>query len=171
MCGIVLVCHALLRADTPKLYGQPPAPLPEPAMIDRPPGSTAAPRSDNGLDGIDGGPLTPLHDFWDDVTDRLDRASGLDLGFDYTAVYQRASEADGPKDAGGGDFDFFGTWHLLGTEDQWPGNLAFSTETRHRYSAIPPAELGPLASGRRPHLVWPALRRRVEVPRLNRDSA
>jgi hypothetical protein len=78
------------------------------------------------------GPLMPLHEFWDAVTGRIDRSTGLDFGLNYTAVYQRASEANGPRDASGGDLDFFGQWHLAGCEDHWPGYLVFDTETRHR---------------------------------------
>jgi porin len=88
------------------------------------------------------GPLAPLRGVWDCFTDRLDRATGLDLGCNYTSVYQVAGSARGDNDAGGGDFDFFGEWHLTGTDDCWPGDLMFSTETRHAYGDIPPAELG-----------------------------
>ena len=64
------------------------------------------------------------------------------LGFNYTGMYQVASRAKGGHDAAGGDFDFFGQWHLTGTDDYWPGDLVFSTETRHAYGDIPPAQLG-----------------------------
>jgi porin len=88
------------------------------------------------------GPLTPFHNVWDGATGHLQDSTSLDLGFNYTAIYQRAdTTVRGPRDASGGDLDFFGRWHLLGCEDHSPGALVFSSETRHRYSEIPPARL------------------------------
>ena len=88
------------------------------------------------------GPLTPVHNVWDAATEHLRESIGLDLGLNYTAVYQRAdTTVRGPRDAVGGDLDFFGRWLLLGDEDYWPGSLTFSSETRHRYSDISPADL------------------------------
>ena len=88
------------------------------------------------------GPLTPLHNVWDFTNGRLREAIGLDLGLNYTAVYQKAdTTVRGPRDAGDGDLDFFGRWHLLGCEDYQPGALVFSSETRHRYSEIAPNDL------------------------------
>jgi porin len=88
------------------------------------------------------GPLTPLHNLWEHTNSHLRDSIGLDLGLNYTAVYQRAdTTVRGPRDAGDGDLDFFGRWHLLGCEDHWPGSLVFSSETRHRYSKIAPNDL------------------------------
>jgi porin len=88
------------------------------------------------------GPLTPLHNLWSGATDHLRESIGLDLGFNYTALYQRAdSTVRGPRDAASGDLDFFGRWQLTGCDDRWPGALVFDTETRHRYTDIPPARL------------------------------
>lgn len=88
------------------------------------------------------GPLTPLHRVWDRGTDHLRTSACLDLGLNYTSIYQRAdTTVRGPRDAGDGDFDFFGRWHLLGCANHWPGALVFSSETRHRYSKIAPNNL------------------------------
>jgi porin len=88
------------------------------------------------------GPLTPLHESWQQVTAHLRDSMRLDLGMNYTAVYQRAdTTVGGPRDASDGDFDFFGRWHLTGCEDHWPGSLVFSSESRHRLSRIPPSDL------------------------------
>ena len=88
------------------------------------------------------GPLTPLHNVWEHTNGRVRESVGLDMGVNYTGVYQRAdTTVSGPRDASGGDFDFFGRWLLLGCDDCCPGALVFSSETRHRYSEIPPAAL------------------------------
>ncbi len=87
------------------------------------------------------GPLTPLHILWDRTTGALNDASGLDLGLNYTSVYQRATQATGPNDASAGDFDFFGRWHLFGCESDRPGYLVFDSESRERYSTIAPRDL------------------------------
>ena len=88
------------------------------------------------------GPLTPIHNFWDRSTARLKRSCGLDLGINYTAIYQWAdTTVQGPRDAGDGDLDFFGRWNLLGCEKSSPLGLVFSSETRHKYSAIAPNTL------------------------------
>jgi hypothetical protein len=88
------------------------------------------------------GPLTPLHNFWNDATDHLRDSISLDLGLNYTTVYQRADTTlRGPRDASGGDLDLFGRWLITGCERHWPGALVFSSETRHRYSEIPPGAL------------------------------
>lgn len=88
------------------------------------------------------GPLTPLHNFWDAANDQLRDKCRLDLGINYTAIYQRAdTTVSGPRDASDGDFDFFGRWHLTGCENHWPGSIVFSSESRHRLSSIPPNSL------------------------------
>ena len=99
--------------------------------------------SDKRIDAIfPSGPLTPLHDLWKHTNTRLRDSIGLDLGLNYTAVYQRAdTTVSGPRDVGDGDLDFFGRWHLLGCEDHWPGAIVFSSETRHKYSQIAPNTL------------------------------
>jgi hypothetical protein len=88
------------------------------------------------------GPLTPLHNFWNHATGRLRDSISLDLGLNYTTVYQRAdTTVRGPRDASGGDLDFFGRWLITGCERHWPGALVFSSETRHRSSDVPPGAL------------------------------
>jgi carbohydrate-selective porin OprB len=94
------------------------------------------------------GPLTPLHKFWDRVNGHLRDTVRLDLGMNYTAVYQRADTVvSGPRDASDGDFDFFGRWHLTGCEHNWPGSLVFNSESRHELSQIPPNQLDTGAVG------------------------
>lgn len=88
------------------------------------------------------GPLTPLHDGFTRWNERLLDSTGLDLGFNYTTLYQRAAEGTGRRGAASDDMDFFGEWNLLGSEGGTPGFIAFSSEIRDRYSPIPPSQLG-----------------------------
>ena len=46
------------------------------------------------------GPMTPLHNVWDHATEHLRDNVYLDLGLNYTSVYQRAdTTVRGPRDA------------------------------------------------------------------------
>jgi hypothetical protein len=54
------------------------------------------------------GPLTPLGNAWDGVNKKLDRAIGLNLGLSYAMLYQHAEQAQGSRNASGGNFRFFG---------------------------------------------------------------
>jgi len=88
------------------------------------------------------GPLTPLQRCWDHSTSHLQETTRLDVGLNYTALYQRAdTTVSGPRDASDGDVDFFGRWHLTGCENDCPGAIVFSSESRHRLSSIPPSRL------------------------------
>ena len=94
------------------------------------------------------GPLTPLHRSWDRTTGHLKKSVGLDLGLNYTAIYQWAdTTVQGPRDAGDGDLDFFGRWNLLGCEQCSPLGLVFSSESRHKYSVIAPNRLNTGTAG------------------------
>ncbi len=91
---------------------------------------------------IEHDPISLLGSRWREFDDKLDEWIGLDLGLVYTIVYQRATEARGPRDAAGGDLDFFGAWTLIGDEEGGNvGKIGFRTETRHSYTSIPPADL------------------------------
>jgi len=89
-------------------------------------------------------PLEPLHGGWEQVTRQLRQTIGLELGLNYTSIYQRADEArpNTQTEAGSGDLDFFGRWDLINPDSPLPGALVFATETRHRYTHIPPSNLG-----------------------------
>ncbi len=90
------------------------------------------------------GPLEPLHRQWEDVTRRLSEDIGLELGLNYTVLYQNADTSlpGRPSQAAVGDLDFFGRWNLANRGDPWPGALVFFTENRHRFTDIPPSDLG-----------------------------
>lgn len=97
-------------------------------------------RLHQGLIGL--APFAPLARLWDRLTVPLNESLRLELGIAYTTVFQAATEATGEAEAAGGDLDIFGRWALLDANGTRPGFLGFHTETRHRYTAIPPAELG-----------------------------
>ncbi len=137
-----LFCHAAL-AQTP--VTQPPAPIDRgfdnsPDDIDNQLRESEEPA--DSLFPVD--PLQPLHDQWRRVTRHLRESMGLDLGLNYTGLYQAAENAlpGEQSEAGGGDLDFFGRWSLANRKDAWPGALVFETETRHRYTEISPFQLG-----------------------------
>jgi len=93
---------------------------------------------------VEGGLPERIHEVWDGWNRTLEQNARLRLGMNYTAVFQHASAAAfGPRDAGGGDFDFFGRWQAIDKSGKWPGFVYFQTEARHRYTNISPAELGP----------------------------
>ncbi len=121
------------------------APAPPPERIEASPDDVTqqleeAKRKHAGIFEHD--PISLIGSWWRELDEKLAESIGLDLGLAYTIVYQRATEAQGPRDAAGGDLDFFGTWRLLGDEEEGnEGKIGFFTETRHSYTSIPPAEL------------------------------
>ena len=87
------------------------------------------------------GPVSLFGSAWRRLHDRLEDAVGLDLGVAYTALYQRASNGPGRREAASGDFDIFGRWTLLGRDTQHRGILGFAIEDRERMTAIAPGAL------------------------------
>ena len=90
------------------------------------------------------GPLEPLHKQWEDATRQLEQTLGLELGLNYTVLYQDADASlpGRPSEAAVGDIDLFGRWNLVNRDGPWPGALVFFTENRHRFTDIPPSALG-----------------------------
>ena len=79
---------------------------------------------------------------WFAFKDRLNEATGLQAGFDYTAFIQHDSDAPGEDQAAGGIFRAFGTWTLFNREGT-SGALIYKFENRHRLGT----ELSPIAFG------------------------
>ncbi|MDV7146000.1 carbohydrate porin [Tropicimonas sp. TH_r6] len=81
---------------------------------------------------------------WFDWKARLKTDAGLQLGFDYTSLYQKADATlPGSEDeASSGIFKVFGRWDLVNRGETDVGTLVFSVENRHAYTDIPPADLG-----------------------------
>lgn len=83
--------------------------------------------------------LIPYYDF----KERLNKDRSLSFGFDYTALYQGATESLGEDQAASGIFRFFGNWTLLGRESGNTGSIVFKVENRHRLGTdIAPQDLG-----------------------------
>jgi porin len=87
-------------------------------------------------------PFTWLRGETQELNTRLDYWSRIRVGFAWTALYQHATEARGPKDAASADFDFFGRWRPLQTRETL-GYLIWSTQGRYALGTdITPRELG-----------------------------
>jgi len=94
-------------------------------------------------DGLIGfSPLVPVKAAWQRMNDDLEESVGLRLGIAYTALYQQASASLGPDHAGGGFFELFGVWHIVGEEGDTSGGIVFTLESAHAYTTIAPKELG-----------------------------
>jgi porin len=87
-------------------------------------------------------PFTWLRGYTQELNTRLDYWARVRIGFAWTAVYQHATEARGPRNAASGDFDFFGRWRPLQTRDML-GYVIWSTQVRHELGTdITPRNLG-----------------------------
>lgn len=85
----------------------------------------------------------PLIPAWDCFQRRLSDRYGLKIGLAYTAIYQHATGADGPRDAAGGDLDVITRWRAFGCEGCNAGYLNVLFEGRHRiFTDIAPSGLG-----------------------------
>jgi porin len=81
----------------------------------------------------------------------LDKKLGLRLGLAYTSLGLGAGDTlGGDRGSAGGDFDFFGRWHVWGRESGNAGTLGFNLRDRHAYTDAPPSQLG-----RRVGSLWP----------------
>ncbi|MDJ0512912.1 MAG: carbohydrate porin [Methyloceanibacter sp.] len=76
--------------------------------------------------------------------ERLRAVSGLQVGLDYQAVYQSATNSlTDQTQASGGGARTFGKWQLLGRDAENTGSLVFLLEQRHElWNELTPAQLG-----------------------------
>ena len=90
------------------------------------------------------GPLEPFHMQWEHFTRRLAQEIWLDLGLNYTALYQHSDTSlpGRQSQAAVGDLDLYGRWNLVNRGGPLPGAMVFFTENRQRYTEIPPSDLG-----------------------------
>jgi len=88
-------------------------------------------------------PLSNLHRRWEHFNNDLLERFDFSMGFNFTLLYQHASESRGRNDAAAGDLDFYGSWQAIDFGGKWPGRAVFSLEGRHRIGSLTPAELGP----------------------------
>jgi len=88
---------------------------------------------------VDAHPTRGYFDFKQQVEEKY----GLAFGFDYNALYQKASQSPGEDAAAGGALRAFGQWTLTGRGTENTGTLVFKVENRHRLGTdIPPQNLG-----------------------------
>lgn len=87
--------------------------------------------------------LDPVHQAWEESTAGLYEATGIDLGIDYTVLYQHASKTIPSSDKYGaaGDLDIYGRWDLVDPKGPWAGSFYFATELRHAMTPTTPAQL------------------------------
>jgi porin len=80
---------------------------------------------------------------WFDLKRKWNQKYGFQLGGNYNALYQAASETSTSlDDAAGGRFQIQGMWTLLGRKSKNPGGISFRFEDRHRLGTdIPPTQL------------------------------
>ncbi len=79
----------------------------------------------------------------EDGLNKLQKETGLKLGFAYTMLFQQASAGPGDRNAGGGDLDLLANWQLIGRDTKNVGELNASFEYRFQIGSQPPSALGP----------------------------
>ncbi len=90
---------------------------------------------------------SPALDRWFDpfeaARERLKERTGLNLSFDYQALYQKSSDSlSGTNEAASGQFRILGNWGILNRGGDNTGSLVFILENRHRLGQpIAPSEL------------------------------
>ena len=149
--GMAILITSPISAQTPADSAAPPQTSAGQQTINQDPGLGKTPedigfllqQTDQSVDALfSHGPMQPLYDVWKPLTEHLKDRAGLDLGMNYTAIYQNSSYVRaGSKDAAGGDYDFFGSWHLCDSDECGPASLVFSSESRDWLDNIPPAAL------------------------------
>ena len=80
----------------------------------------------------------------EDSLERLKQLYGLQIGLDYQALYQTATDSLTDEDqASSGSVRMFGKWQLIGRDTQNPGSLVFLVEQRHElWTELTPVQLG-----------------------------
>lgn len=80
---------------------------------------------------------------WFDLKGRINSRVGLAFGFDYTSIYQIATESPGEDDSAGGIFRFFGAWTFFGRGSGNTSTFVYKVENRHDLGTqIAPQNLG-----------------------------
>lgn len=88
------------------------------------------------------GPITLAESVWQPARDRVKEEIGLELGFNVTALYMRATPGRGTREGSALDLDFFGQWALINRGQKNTGQLVFATEWRTKLSSLTPSALG-----------------------------
>jgi porin len=86
---------------------------------------------------------------WYGFKKRLNETYGLELGFLYTSLYQKADPRNtmplvgaGRDEAAAGVIGMLGQWNLVGRGTNQPGYLGFQVQQRHRIGPVVPQNLG-----------------------------
>ncbi len=81
---------------------------------------------------------------WFNLKKEWNKKYGFQLGLNYNALYQKASESTTSEDdAAGGRFQIQGMWTLLGRNTQNHGGISFRFEDRHQLGTeLAPTQLG-----------------------------
>lgn len=82
--------------------------------------------------------LNPYFDFKDRLYDKL----GLNFATDYNSVYFGSTSEIGEGYAASGIWRLYGSWDLVGRNTKNTGAFIFKVEHRHKYTTIPPKDLG-----------------------------
>jgi len=80
---------------------------------------------------------------WFDWKAGMQKNHGFSLGIDYSTVFLSSSEAglSGEDAASSGMLRIYGSWDLVGRGSSSAGGLVWKVENRHKFGAIPPADL------------------------------
>jgi len=88
--------------------------------------------------------VKPLLDTYFEFKDELEKNRGLEYGFDYLPIYQRASDSPGERNAADGVVRLFTRWEAVNRGTENNGALVGKLEYRHRLGTdISPQDLGP----------------------------
>lgn len=82
--------------------------------------------------------FAPIQEWKDGVAER----TGFNWSLDYSALFLGVDGSLGEDYASGGMVRFFGYWDLVNRGTPNKGSLNWKIENRHKYSDIPPSELG-----------------------------
>lgn len=82
--------------------------------------------------------LKPVAEWKNDLAER----TGFNWSLDYNALFMGVNDSLGEDYASSGVVRFLGYWDLVNINGPNKGNLNWKLENRHRYSDIPPSEIG-----------------------------
>ena len=82
--------------------------------------------------------LAPVREWRDGVAEK----TGFNWSLDYSALFMGVNNSPGKNNASGGMVRFFGFWDLVDRGGKNKGSLIWKIEHRHKYSDIPPSDLG-----------------------------
>lgn len=150
--GLLLSCMALALASP--VLSQPVPAEASPARPTLPPDNEVFSESGEDVNyllqrsavaqGIFGGdkPAAPRR-AWMQAKSRIEAATGIQFGADFSWVAQAASATEsGPASGGSLDMNVFGRWHFGAPEDWWRGMVVASFDTRVQTGETVPGDLG-----------------------------